>query len=140
VGNDLRGDDSAALAAAREIIARGSPCGHFLALEGGPAPENMSAVLRGFQPERVIFLDAAHMDEPPGTIRWIELNTIDGMSTSSHRLPLSILAEFIEMEFGCAVHVLGIQPAQNEVGEALSEPVRRAVDEIVEAFTSAPSP
>lgn len=134
VGNDLRGDDSAALVAVREIIARGTLCSHFLALEGGPAPENVTAALRRFQPEQVIFLDAAHMDELPGTVRWIELNTIDGMSASSHSLPLSILAEFIEMEFGCAVTVLGIQPEQNEVMEDLSAPVRRAVDEIVEAF------
>jgi hypothetical protein len=35
--------------------------------------------------------------------------------------------------------VLGIQPEQNEVGETLSEPVRRAVAEIVEAFTPAVS-
>lgn len=135
VGNDLRGDDSAGLAAVREIIARGLTSDHFLALEGGPAPENVTATLRKFQPEVVIFLDAAHMDEPPGSIRWIELNTIDGMSASSHSLPLSILAEFVELDLGCTVQALGIQPAQNEVGEALSEPVRRAVDEIVEAFT-----
>ncbi|MBI5298614.1 MAG: hydrogenase 3 maturation endopeptidase HyCI [Chloroflexi bacterium] len=135
VGNDLRGDDSAGLAAVREIIARGLTSDLFLPLEGGPAPENITATLRKFQPEQVIFLDAAHMDEPPGAIRWIELNTIDGMSASSHSLPLSILAEFIELEMGCTVRVLGIQPEQNEVGETLSEPVRRAVAEIVEAFT-----
>jgi len=140
VGSDLRGDDSAGLAAVREIIARGLTSDHFLALEGGPAPENITAALRRFQPERVIFLDAAHMDEPPGAIRWIELNTIDGMSASSHSLPLSILAEFIELDLGCAVQVLGIQPTQNEVGEVLSDPVRRAVDEIVEAFAPVISP
>jgi Ni,Fe-hydrogenase maturation factor len=67
------------------------------------------------------------------------LNTIDGMSASSHSLPLSILAEFIELDLGCAVQMLGIQPAQNEVGEALSEPVRRAVDEIVDVFIPATS-
>ena len=139
VGNDLRGDDSAALVEVREIIARGLTSEFFLPLEGGPAPENITATLRKFQPEQVIFLDAAHMDEPPGTIRWIELNTIDGMSASSHSLPLSILAEFVELEFNCSVMVLGIQPEQNEVGETLSEPVRRAVAEIVEAFTPAVS-
>lgn len=137
VGNDLRGDDSAGLAVVREIIARGRTSDLFLPLEGGPAPENITATLRKFQPEQVIFLDAAHMDEPPGAIRWIELNTIDGMSASSHSLPLSILAEFIELEFACTVRVLGIQPGQNEVGETLSESVRRAVDEIVEAFAIA---
>lgn len=135
IGNDLRGDDSAGLVAIREILARGAASDSFLPLEGGPAPENITATLRKFQPEQVIFLDAAHMDEPPGTIRWIELNTIDGMSASSHSLPLSILAEFIKLEFNCPVLVLGIQPAQNEVGEILSEPIRQAVTEIVEAFS-----
>lgn len=121
--------------AVREILETGPVSDSFLPLEGGPAPENITATLRKFQPELVIFLDAAHMDEAPGTIRWIELNTIDGMSASSHSLPLSVLAEFIELEFNCPVLVLGIQPAQNEVGETLSDPVRQAVTEIVEAFT-----
>jgi hydrogenase 3 maturation protease len=134
VGNDLRGDDSAGLVAIREILARGAASYSFMPIEGGPAPENVTARLRKFQPELVIFLDAAHMDEPAGAIRWIELDSIDGMSASSHSLPLSVLAEFIARDFNCPVLVLGIQSAQNEVGETLSDPVRQAVTEIVETF------
>jgi len=119
----------------REILTRTAASDSFFPLEGGPAPENITATLRSFHPDLVIFLDAAHMGEPPGTILWVELETIDGMSASSHSLPLSILAEFIELELNCPVLVLGIQPAQNEVGEILSEPVRRAVTDIVETFT-----
>ena len=133
VGNDLRGDDSAGLIAARKLSADESFVGaaNVLVLEGGPAPENQTGKLRAFQPDLVLFIDAAHLDESPGTIRWISLESIDGMSASSHSLPLSMLARYIISAFDCQVEVLGIQPAQNEVDSELSSPVQAAVAEIM---------
>ena len=133
VGNDLRGDDSAGLIVARQLSAdaRFNSTPNLLILEGGPAPENQTGKLRAFRPELVLFIDAAHLDEPPGTIQLIRLESIDGMSASSHSLPLSILARYIISEFDCEVEVLGIQPTQNEVDSELSSPVHAAVDEIV---------
>jgi hydrogenase 3 maturation protease len=101
-----------------------------LILDGGPAPENHTGKLRAFQPEIVLFIDAAHLDEVSGSIQWIPLESIDGMSASSHSLPLSMLAHYIISEFGCQVEVLGIQPGQNEIGAELSPAVRAAVEEI----------
>lgn len=138
IGNDLRGDDSAGLIVARKLLADK----HFLSIpnlliiEGGPAPENHTGKLRSFQPELVLFIDAAHLDEPPGAIRWIPLESIDGMSASSHSLPLSILARYISSEFGCQVEVLGIQPVQNELGTELTLPVHTAVEEIVHQMSN----
>lgn len=134
VGNDLRGDDSAGLVAVRGILARGAASDNFLPLEGGPAPENLTGAIRKFAPEQVIFIDAAHLEEAPGMIRWINREEIDGMSASSHSLPLSILAEYLIRELNCEVRILGIQPEQNEIGEQLSEAVQKSVDEIVAAF------
>mgnify|MGYP000111894427 CR=1 FL=1 len=133
VGNDLRGDDSAGLIVARKLSAEETLRGaaNVLVLEGGPAPENQTGKLRAFQPELVILIDAAHLDEAPGTVQFIPLEFIDGMSASSHSLPLSMLARYITLEFNCQVEVLGIQPAQNEINSELSHPVRKAVDEIV---------
>lgn len=133
VGNDLRGDDSAGLIVARKLSAdkRFNNLPSFLILDGGPAPENHTGKLRAFRPELVLFIDAAHLDEVPGTIRLIPLESIDGMSASSHSLPLSMLARYLISEFDCEVEVLGIQPAQNEVDSELSSPVHAAVDEIV---------
>jgi hydrogenase 3 maturation protease len=104
---------------------------NLLILEGGPAPENQTGRLRAFQPDLVLFIDAAHLEEAPGTIQFIPLESIDGMSASSHSLPLSMLARYIIHEFGCQVQVLGIQPAQNEICSELSSLVRAAMDEIV---------
>lgn len=133
IGNDLRGDDSAGLAAARALLEdeRLREMPNLLILEGGPAPENQTGKIRAFHPDLVLFIDAAHLDEPPGKIGWIPLETIDGMSASTHSMPLSILARYLSLESGCRVAVLGIQPAQNVIGAELSPPVRTAVDEIV---------
>ncbi|MBI2333051.1 MAG: hydrogenase 3 maturation endopeptidase HyCI [Chloroflexi bacterium] len=133
VGSDLRGDDSAGLMAVRALLEYKSIANapHLLVLEGGPAPENHTGKIRAFQPELVLFIDAAHIGELPGTTQWIPLGDIDGMSASSHSLPLSMVANYLKLEIGCDVAVLGIQPEQNEVSGELSPLVHAAVDEIV---------
>ena len=130
IGSDLRGDDSAGLMVIRQLL-KHPHAENMLLIEGGPAPENVTGQIRAFHPDLVIFIDAAHIDEPPGTIQWIPLDSIDGMSASSHSLPLSMLASYLTAEIGCEVSILGIQPAQNEIGAELSSSVQTAVDEIV---------
>ena len=130
IGSDLRGDDSAGLMVARQLL-KHPHAENLLIIEGGPAPENVTGRIRAFHPDLVIFIDAAHIDEPPGTIQWIPLDSIDGMSASSHSLPLSMLASYLTAEIGCDISVIGIQPAQNEVGTKLSFPVQNAIDDIV---------
>lgn len=133
IGSDLRGDDSAGLMVARALLndERFASAPHLLIMDGGPAPENHTGKIRAFQPELVLFIDAAQMDELPGTIQRIPLDAIDGMSASSHSLPLSMLAHYLTSEIGCQVIVLGIQPQQNEINTELSPPVCAAVDEIL---------
>ena len=138
IGSDLRGDDSAGLLVARGLLHLQS--NNLLIIDGGPAPENFSSKIKKFNPDLVIFIDAAHMDEPPGTIKWIPLESIDGMSASTHSLPLSILANFLFAELGCDVTVLGIQPAQNEIGSNPSVSVQAAVEGILTELKKVFSP
>ena len=109
VGHELRGDDGAGLA-----VARG---------------------LRPFASERLL-VDAAQMDEPPGTIRWLAPDDITGVSASSHTLPLHMLARFLQAELGCEVALLGIQPADTSLGAPLSESVETAVSTIIQALVA----
>ncbi len=133
VGSDLGGDDSAGLWVARALLQdeRAARAEHLLIVEGGLAPENHTGQLRAFHPDLVLLVDAAHLDQPPGTIEWIPLDAIDGMSASSHSLPLSMLAHYLTLELGCDVAILGIQPAQNELDSALSAHVQAAVEDVV---------
>ena len=74
------------------------------------------------------------MGEAPGTIRWIDMDKLDGLSASTHSMPLSLLAKYLALEIDCDVKLLGIQPCSNEVGETVSTEVLEAVDEIVQEW------
>ena len=132
VGNTFRSDDAAGILAARALSARqGNREDHLLIVEAGHAPENRAGELRRFAPDLVLFIDAAEMGEEPGAIRLISEEDIDGMSASTHSLPLSMLARYLSLELNCKVILLGIQSGSNEVGETVSAEVVQAVQETV---------
>jgi hydrogenase 3 maturation protease len=136
VGNPLRSDDAAGTLVAQRLSQQQCAADkeHLLILEAGHAPENSTGELRRFVPDLVLFLDAAEMGEEAGTVRWIAEQEIDGMSASTHSLPLSILASYLRLELGCEVALLGIQPGSNEVGETVSAEVQTAVGRVVEGL------
>lgn len=102
---------------------------HIIA--AGTAPEAFTGRLRRFDPDLVLMIDAAQMDQPPGTIRWIEWRDTIGLSASTHTLPLNVIAQYLVTELRCDVAVIGIQPCANAFDAPLSSEVRRAVEEVV---------
>jgi hydrogenase 3 maturation protease len=138
VGNDLRGDDGAGLALARELQAHlpADAGGRLLVIEAGQAPENFSGALRRFEPDLVVLLDAAHLGEEPGAVRWLAASVAAGMSASTHTLPLHMLAAYLEAELGCTVALLVIQPVTLAFDAPLSPPVKDAVGETARALSA----
>ena len=139
VGNLFRSDDAAGILVARALSQRecAADPNHVLILEAGPAPENRTGELRKFAPDVILIADAADMGETPGAIRWIAEEEIDGMSASTHSLPLSMLIHYLRLELNCNVRILGIQVGSNEVGQNISPEVMQVVDEIVGEFDQA---
>ena len=140
IGNTLRSDDAAGILVVRALMkSRFMPdLKTVLVIDAGHAPENVTGGLRLFSPDVVLLIDAAEMGELPGTVRWVEMDEIEGMSASTHSLPLSMLASYLNWELKCEVALLGIQPASNDVGEIVCIEVLQAthaiVDEITESF------
>ena len=134
VGNQFRSDDAAGILIARTLSNRESVLDieHLLIIDAGQAPENTTGELRKFVPDLVLIIDAAEMGEKPGTVKWIAEESIDGMSASTHSLPLSILARYLTLELSCRVTLLGIQPGSNEVGEAVCPEVAQAINDVVD--------
>ena len=139
IGNAFRSDDAAGVLTARALKkSRLLPdLKTVLVMDAGHAPENTTGELRTFAPDIVLLIDAVEMGETPGTIRWIEMDEIEGMSASTHSLPLSMLASYLNWELKCEVTLLGIQVKSNDVGEIVDLNVLRAVNEIVSAVTEA---
>jgi hydrogenase 3 maturation protease len=130
----MRSDDAAGLLVARLLSQRhrGMDAERLLIVEAGLAPENSTGQLRRFHPDVVLIVDAADMGATPGAaIQWIPEESIDGMSASTHSLPLSVLARYLKLDLSCTVAILGIQAVSNEIGENVSPEVLEAIDEVV---------
>jgi hydrogenase 3 maturation protease len=138
IGNVFRSDDAAGILIADRLIESRSisNLNTVLVIDAGHAPENSTADLRRFAPNVVLLIDAADMEEAPGTIRWIEMDEIEGMSASTHTLPLSMLAKYLILELNCKIALLGIQPKSNDVGEVISKEVADAVDIVIEGLVA----
>jgi hydrogenase 3 maturation protease len=138
IGNTLRSDDAAGVLVARRLTGSGLllDIDSVLVLEAGHAPENCTTALRCFAPDIVLLIDAADIGEPPGAIRWIGMDEIEGISATTHSLPLSMLAKYLSLELDCEVKLLGIQPESVEVGERICADVLHSVNEIVDEIST----
>ena len=134
IGNELNGDDSAGLWVVRKLRERLRDKPNLLLLDCGSVPENATGPLRTFKPDKVLMVDAADLEEEPGTIQLIDLEDVRGFSASSHSLPISVLAGFIQTEFNCEVTLCCIQPQSLEFDRGLSPIVEKAVERLTEVI------
>ena len=83
-----------------------------------------------------------HFDARPGAVELFETKCLTGQGPSTHGpAPLAFL-DVLKMVYDCQQVVLGIQPAQVGFGKPMSQPVKDAVQRVVQAFMnlSTPSP
>jgi hydrogenase 3 maturation protease len=135
IGHELYGDDAVGVWLAARLQTLAPANTSLLAVQGGPAPENFTGTLRRYAPDVVLLVDAALMDLEPGETGWLSWQDTTGFSASTHTLPLHILASYLTAELNCEVDLLGIQPAQTQVGEPLSPEIQEAAEGIAQSIT-----
>ncbi len=136
VGNRLRGDDAAGSLVV-ERLGRAGGGGRIDArrrIDAEEAPENYLGPLLAGAPEIVLFVDAAELGAPPGTLRLLRPDELASRANSTHAPSLQLTAEILAAH-GVASLLLGIQPACTTPGATLTAPVAAAVDEAVAALT-----
>jgi hydrogenase 3 maturation protease len=128
IGNGMMGDDGAGALLAEKMSK--SPLEEWDVLNGGAAPENVLHLVRKFAPERVLLVDAADMDLPPGSIRHIQDEELQNpFLLTTHTLPLTFLIEALR-DFVPQVDLIGIQPEVVAFGYPMSSSVTRSIDSI----------
>ena len=128
VGSELRGDDAAGVAAAREL-AGSVP---WEVIDARTAPESFLGRIAGRRPGSVLVIDALSFGAPAGTIRLVEPSAIEGQGPSSHGPAPALFLEALAAMHPCRCAVLGIQAGSLELGSPLSPPVAEAVRQAVE--------
>ena len=131
IGNELNGDDAAGVWIARRLLSVLPESPRILILDCGTVPENAFGDLRRFKPGFILLVDAADIGDKPGAVKYIDPQDTSGFSASSHSLPFSVLAKYLEKEFNCGVGLLGIQPASLEFDAGLSSEVKNSVTSVV---------
>ncbi|MBI5929229.1 MAG: hydrogenase 3 maturation endopeptidase HyCI [Chloroflexi bacterium] len=137
IGNPLYGDDGVGHYIAMKLAQQLTALDFVRVIAAGIAPESCTGQLRHFGPTLTLLIDAAGFDAPAGAIRWLNREAIDGVSASTHTLPLTLLADYIEIALNSHVRLLGIQPLQMFFGTSLSPIAEAAADEVIEFLTSA---
>lgn len=135
IGHELYGDDAVGNWLAGRLCATAAGNARLLAIQGGPAPENFTGLLRRFEPDLVLMVDAALMELEPAKTGWLRWQDTSGFSASTHTLPLHLLAGYLTAELNCEVTLLGIQPAQTRVGAPLSPEVQACAEDIAWCIT-----
>jgi hydrogenase maturation protease len=130
VGNVDRGDDAAGVCAADLLLKHaGRAIPRLKVIVAHHVPENFTGTVRAFGVDTVLILDAAAGGFPPGTLHLVDPGQIARGDVSTHRTPLSTLAEFLEKTAGCRVVILGIEPGTLARGSRMTPGVRAAAAE-----------
>ena len=142
VGTELCHDDAAGLLVIERLSERlnlpvGEAGERLLLVNGGPAPENFSGLIRDFSPELIVVVDAAYLELPAGSIQILPEERAAGLSFSTHMLPLPMLLSYLKLACGCQTCLVGIQPATTEQGIGVSERVLDGVSLLSDVFLQA---
>ncbi|MDD4900392.1 MAG: hydrogenase 3 maturation endopeptidase HyCI [Candidatus Omnitrophica bacterium] len=125
VGSELKGDDAAGMIVAQQIKKKKN----VKVFLGSSAPENITGEIKKFSPSHLLIIDSAIMQEKEGAIKIFPAQDIAGISFSTHRMPIRILADYLAASIGCDVTFIGIQPQQTEFlsppGEAVAKSIKR---------------
>lgn len=135
MGQELDGDDGAGVSVVRQLRRRMGESERWRIIDAGTAPENYAGLIGRWSPDVVIAVDAAQLDQPAGSVHLLDWRETDGVSASSHTLPLTLLGRYLELTTGCELTVVGIQIGEAQAESSLSPPVARAVREVTEALS-----
>jgi hydrogenase 3 maturation protease len=126
IGNPCRGDDAAGSRVAQRIC--GAPGVHVI--DAQDVPENYVRQIVRHQPDIIVLIDAVDLDSPPGSVALLEKNQTMGYWPSTHRLPISLLVDYLEAETRARILFIAIQPRQTAFLESMSPEVAASVESI----------
>jgi len=134
IGSELRADDIAGILVAQDLEKLKNQ--NFKVFLGYTAPENLSGEIRKFKPTHLIMIDTADIGKKPGEVELFTPENVGGISFSTHKLPVKIMAQFLQKDIDCKVMIIGIQPKTLEFGKNISKEAKSAVAKLTEALQS----
>ena len=142
VGSRLRGDDAVGLLTGDELEKLPAPTGpgaaRIAVFHGETAPENLTGEIRKFRPTHLVLVDAADMGLAPGMTELIDLDAVgEEASFSTHRMPVTVLLDYLHDATGCRSIIVGIQPASRAFSLTASAEMQQVARQVAQAIVEA---
>lgn len=131
VGNTLKGDDGAGPLVCEQLKQIGLSAE---VIDTGTVPENYIQPIISNAPDNLLVIDAMHFAAQPGTINIFTPEQLDSAAISTHTLSPRIFIDIVRQNTSAEVYLIGIQPAQTQLGQSLSPQVRQAVQRLSQAL------
>jgi hydrogenase 3 maturation protease len=130
VGNPLRHDDQVGLEIVHQFNKQVQDA-RVLVIESESVPENYLDAIVAFNPSHILILDAALLNLPAGSTRFMESIPVVSSSISTHTLPLHLFTSYLQQIINVQIGFLLIQPEDITFGEGLSPEVQATASRIV---------
>lgn len=128
IGNILRSDDAFGVEVIRRLEDKVPKWVHLI--DAGTVPESYISVVERFEPSHIILIDSAQLGLNPGEALIVDPKDAEGLSFSTHSLPLALLSNLLEKYTEAKVLLIGVQPTSLEFGEGLSKEAQDAVERL----------
>ncbi|MEA2069899.1 MAG: hydrogenase maturation protease [Asgard group archaeon] len=130
IGNFDRADDYAGIAVAKQLEQKSFP-ENITILN---VPEAFTGVIKREQPDILIIIDAAWMDQPPGTIQVFTEDKIETVCMiTPHNTPITMFTKYLHYYLQeLIVYYIGIQPKSMRYQEPMSDPVKKSIENLVD--------
>jgi len=133
IGNEDNGDDAVGLHVLTQLQ-KGNLPNWVTNFYCERVPEHFLGKISNIEPNRIIILDAANMNEIPGAIAIFPKEAVSsGYHLSTHTLSLTMLEEFLKPIVPDLITIyVGIQPKQMYFDTPLSKECKDAAEEFAE--------
>lgn len=127
LGNELRADDAAGLELVKRIKAKEVfKNSHFIIARQNP--ENYLQTILNYDPDIVIFIDAAEWNANPGEIKIFNDEEISQTEFSTHTFSIKMIEDYLLNQKQMNFMFIGIKPFQTNFEQSLSAPVNSAIE------------
>lgn len=128
VGSSLRKDDFVGTEIVKNL--RGKVSRSVYLIECETIPENFLEPITKFNPTHILIIDAALLDQKPGSSKLVKPNQIIGHAISTHALPLWMFCEYLARTTKAKIALLAIQPKDTSFGEGMTPELKETVEHL----------
>jgi hydrogenase 3 maturation protease len=132
IGNPSRGDDAAGSLLAQQLKNESN----LFVIDAQDVPENYLWRLADERPDTIVMVDSVNLNAAPGSVAVLEKESLAGYWPSTHRMPVSLLIDYLEKETHARVFLIAIQPSQTGFMQPVQEDVQASIASVADALKS----